>query len=214
MVIVSVTEFDGTVSIKAGEGVHSEMFSVSKKLWREYVSLRDLAEGDEINEEIYDELKLLDEKTEALHAAVRMIAAADRSLYYIKQKLKIKGFSDDASEYALEALEKDKTIDEDSICMRVAEREVRSKCYGKRRIAAYLLSHGYRRSSVNLAIDSIPDSSFEEAIDRIIEKKYSSFSDDSLPREEKAKIFAALSRLGFTGSEIYVARDRLKKTNG
>jgi len=129
----------------------------------------------------------------------------------VARKLKIKKFSDEAVKFALSVLKKNGYLDEASNCVRIAERELRSKHYGKRRILSYLLSHGYEREAAEDAVNRISDEEYRDALRYTVERKFPRIAE--VDRDERQKAIASLMRLGFATSEILGVIKELRDIN-
>ena len=179
----------------------AEHFFVSRGLWQKLTEELRIEELSPINSEIYDRIALSAEMTSALKEGSRIIGNADRSESDVSRRLKQKGFSPEATEYAVAVLKKHGYLDEDEICVRVAELQLRSKHYGRRRILTYLLSHGYKSEAAEAAVNSIPDEDYRDALAYNIKKKFPNISD--VDRQTQQKAIASLMRLGFSAGEIF-----------
>lgn len=178
-----------------------ERLVISSKLWesmnRRFASLAPLSPVDE---EIYDRLKSGAEKTSAIREASRMIGSGEKSRREIVRRLKRRGISEDAADWAARVLEKNGYLDENGSCERIAESAVHTKHYGRRRVLDYLLSHGYGRDAATRAVDGIDSEEYRAALMYNISHKYPHAADCDI--KERQKIVASLMRLGFSGSEI------------
>ena len=76
------------------------------------------------------------------------------------------------------------------------------KYYGKKRIAAELMGRGYERKAIFEAIDSVTAEEYSYALRRLISQKFKTPPAD---RREQDNRIAALSRMGFSISEIMTA---------
>lgn len=183
-----------------GEGGGEERFFISRALWQRFVESGGVYETEPVNEETYDMIALMAEKTSALKEGSRIIGGADRSTAEVARKLKIKKFSDEAIKFALSVLKKNGYLDEASNCVRIAERELRSKHYGKRRILSYLLSHGYGSEAAEEAVNGISDEEYRDALRYNVERKFPRIAEADRPDQQKA--IASLMRLGFELGDI------------
>ncbi len=186
----------------------TEHFFVSRGLWQRLAAETPINELDPVDSEIYDRIALSAEMTSALKEGSRIIGNADRSESDVARRLKQKGFSPAAVDYAVETLKRHGYLDEEGICVRIAEALVRSKHYGRRRILTYLLSHGYKSEAAEAAVDSISEEDYADALRYNIKKKFPNISD--LDRQSQQKAIASLMRLGFGTGEIF---DAIKEKN-
>ena len=200
----------GSVSVTLADenSGRTEHFFVSRGLWQRLAAETPINELDPVDSEIYDRIALSAEMTSALKEGSRIIGNADRSESNVARRLKQKGFSADAVDYAVETLKRHGYLDEEGICVRIAEALVRSKHYGRRRILTYLLSHGYKSEAAEAAVDSIPEEDYADALRYNIKKKFPNIYD--LDRQSQQKAIASLMRLGFGTGEIF---DAIKEKN-
>ena len=197
---IIVPQRGNVVVTLGGENSGEERFFISRALWQKFAESYSISETDSVDEETYDKIVLLAEKTSALKEGSRIIGGADRSTTEVARKLKAKKFSDDAVKFALSVLKKNGYLNEEANCIRIAERELRSKHHGKRRILQYLLSHGYESSAAEEAVNSVPDEEYRDALRYTVERKFPDIS--QLGRVDQQKAIASLIRLGFEISDI------------
>lgn len=197
---IIIPERGNVVVTLGGEMGGEERFFISRALWQRLCESRDISETDSVDEETYDKISLLAEKTSALKEGSRIIGGADRSVREVARKLKTKKFSDEAVKFALSVLKQNGYLDEEANCQRIAERELRSKHHGKRRILSYLLSHGYAGEAAEAAVNGISDEEYRDALRYTIERKFPNIAHADRPEQQKS--IAALMRLGFDVSEI------------
>ena len=172
-----------------------------------------LTEGTPVDESIYDAVRLAAEKTGALRLAARMLENSDQSTSALLRKLEAKGFSPEASESAVSLLEKRGYLNDADACRNYAESAVRTKHYGRQRIYAYLISHGYARDAAREAVDALPDEQIHDALLWQISRKFPELAKDpaGIDRAQKQKAVQALMRLGFSTEEILSAFRELGK---
>lgn len=178
-----------------------ERMVISSKLWESMNSrFSSLSPLSPVDEEIYDALKCGAERTSALREASRMIGSGEKSKREIARRLRRRGISEDAADWAAAVLEKNGYLDENGSCERIAESAVHTKHYGRRRVLDYLLSHGFGRDAATRAADGIDDDDYRAALMYIISHKYPHAADCDY--KERQKITASLMRLGFSAGEI------------
>lgn len=145
--------------------------------------------------------------TEAVQKALNALSYGPLSKQALVMKLVTKyklgkAYARAAADYA----EKHGYIDEVDQAMRIAELCVKSKKYGKRKIAAYLTAKGYCRQAVAEALDSVDEGELEEAAYGALIKKTKEYP---ITKEEKYKLTALLSRQGHSKVHIEKAFERL-----
>lgn len=202
--IVDDRKTSGKVSFVVADdmGAGEECFTLSAG---EFVRLENrlgfaLNELDEVTEEIYDALKAADERTRALLEAVRILSVSEKSRRLLVQKLKLKGFSAEAADNAVNILTKKGYLNDAKACREIADSLVRKKNYGRNRVVTYLASHGYDMSEAKNAADEIETDEYLSALRYNIEKKFPNIR--TMPRETQLKAVQSLMRLGFSSGEI------------
>ena len=161
------------------------------------------------NTDVYDEVCYYDKLFSACKTAKNALAYGDRSRKSLVGKLRMKGVEPEIAEEAVAELEAKGYLNDTATATREAERAAR-KLWGKRRISAALFEKGYDEEVVRKAIYALEDSEvdFVENCAELILKKY-----DGIPQDpkEKSKLFAAMTRYGYTSSEINSAIDKIKE---
>lgn len=206
MLIKSILETpeNGTAAIviagETGSGEECLLLSIGEwKRMRKALG-RTVVVGDAVDEELYDALHASAEKTAALHEAVRILSAGDKSAREIRSRLMKKGFSVQAAEHASAFLTAKGYLCEEDACVRIAQALLRSKHYGKRRIIEYLTAHGYDASAAKEAAQSLAEEEYGEALAYQMEKKYPDAQ--ALSGNERQKMLAAMIRQGFSAGDV------------
>ena len=161
-----------------------------------------LTEGAEITEET---VSLLADEADLCRAearTVRILSYSDHSELALMRKLASYGFPEHIAKRAAENAVESGLIREDEQAARCVDYFIRHKYWGKKRIAMELVSRGYRREAINAAIEETDPETFVGTAAKLIEKKYPTFPATG---EEKAKMISALSRMGYTISEVSAA---------
>ncbi len=193
---------DGTynVSVEVGNGYGCELmeFVLLDAFFEEVMP--DIGETDE---ETIGLLELLSEATEAYRSACASFAYSPCSHMALRKKLLSKRFSAVASDRAIEVIRDHGFINEGQIALRRAEL-MAEKLWGKTRIIAKLREELFEDSALEDAAEYLSTVDFSENCARVIEKKYPILP---VERKEREKMYAALSRIGFSSSDI---REALK----
>ena len=185
-----------------GEGVQIEVLGDSGKkeqyliLAEEYENLSgSLAEDGSAGL-----LKQAAERYAALRAARSLLGYSSNTLAGLTRKLRAKGFSKEAAEFAVSRIELEGEVDEASDAKREAELLLR-RGWGRGRILSRLREKGYGRDAMEAAAGVLDRVDFESRLVAVIKKKW---GDAGLPAEpaERKKAVGALSRLGYSLSEI------------
>jgi SOS response regulatory protein OraA/RecX len=160
----------------------------------------DLLEGIEIDEEMYDTIKAAAERTGALDEAARILSIGRKSKKTLLYKLKNKGFTSEAAEYAVNLLERKWYLCDKSTCRDTAEMLVRTKHYGRMRIISYLCAHGFAREDAGDAVRELDNDVLHDALKYNIDRKFPDI--DTMQAAERRKAVQSLMRLGFSTEEI------------
>lgn len=186
-------EFYVRVRISNGESSETrELFLLA----RQYAELR--PERGEISEELFDELAAASEVCSAVKRGMYILGYGACSGKNMVNKLRAKGFDKETAIEAAEYLCELGYINENEDAAREAERALK-KGWGRRRIAAMLCEKGYCSEAVENAMDSLREYDFSSACAAVVRKKFGSVPKDC---EQRKKIFAALTRYGYSSTEI------------
>lgn len=158
-----------------------------------------LSAGDVVTDEEFERLYEKSETARALIRAERMLSYGVCSKKQLVLKLRRVGIDEKYANNAADILEERGYIDENEQAKRAALAYCRQKHWGRRRIVADLLSKGYEKEAVMLAVNDVPREEYTKALSTVIERKYPAPPDD---RKERDRRIAALLRLGFSMSEI------------
>ncbi len=148
----------------------------------------------------------MDEKfSSAVKYAVKQLTYRALSRKRLKEKLEEKGYDEEAASYALERLEELRLLDDKSYAESVV-RSYSGKGYGAVRIRFELKNKGVNEEDAEAAMTGYEPNN--ERIKAFLDKRLrGDFSD----RKEVQKAIAALSRRGFSYSEI---KDAFSETEG
>ncbi len=198
---------DGRVSVSADIGCDGECESAEFVLTDELFRSLELS-GGSIPECICEKYCLLREDLEALdfYASVsRAYISACASFAYspgsyrgLLRKLVQKGFSRAVAEDAVELVRKKGFVDEESIARRRAEL-LAGKLWGRAKILSKLREEGFDAEAMSAALEYLGEVDFAENCAALIRKKYGDMPND---RREREKLYASLSRMGYSSSDI------------
>ena len=152
----------------------------------------------EIDEDTLDALCECDEVAHALRRAYGIISYGSCSYRRLAIKLRDKGVDPGIAEIAIGIVKKKGYIDEEDLARRVCELCVK-KYWGKSRILRKLREDGYCEEAIENAVSYLEEVDFPEQCAALIEKRYMYIPTD---RYEMQKMFASISRYGYTGAEI------------
>ncbi len=152
----------------------------------------------EIGEDTLDELIRCDATAHALHRAYGIISYGACSYRKLARKLREKGVQVDIAELAIEIIKDKGYIDEIYLAERACELCIK-KYWGKSRILRKLREDGYCDEAIASAIEYLDMIDFSEQCASLIEKRYMQIPTD---KYEMQKMFASISRYGYSGSEI------------
>ena len=155
-----------------------------------------------ITADFYDMLVYESDVTAAIRCAARIQSQSPKSKQELIRKLREKGIKGEPAEEAVAFLVQKGYLNEREQAYTFAENALIRKHYGKRRISAALLAHGYESETIRDVLAQIPEDLTEEALRVTLKRKYNPFPTDP---KERQKAFASLMRIGFTGGEIQAA---------
>ena len=184
------------IELRDGENTEKKVFHL---LSSQYSSLS--PSKGEITEDLYETIAEASRFCDAYTKAMNILAFAPCTEKALILKLRRRGFEADlATAVAHEMAIKGYISDSDT-----AERELErclAKKWGPRRITAHLHSKGYDDDTLILIEDAMENVDFGELCFELAQKKYDEIPED--PRERQ-KIIAALSRYGYSMSDIKYA---------
>ncbi len=151
-----------------------------------------------IDEVMLDGLCECDEIAHALHRAYGIISYGACSYRRLERKLFEKGVQHEIAKKAVEIVREKGYIDENYLALRACEL-CQKKFWGKSRILRKLRDDGYCDEAIEGALSHLDTVDFAEQCASLIEKRYLPLPSD---RYEQQKIFASISRYGYSGSEI------------
>lgn len=161
-----------------------------------------LHEGDAVSEEKYEELYESSSLAAAISKAEKMIASSDYSRQRLISRLCRNGIEKRHAESAADLMVERGYINEEEQTKRIARFYCLKKYWGKKRIAAELMGRGYNRKAIFEALDYVTPEEYSYALNRIISQKFKTPAED---KKERDRRIAALSRMGFSLSEILEA---------
>ena len=187
------------VCIELSDGIHTE----SRKhtvLTKQYALLR--TKKGEISSGEYEEIARAASVAAAYKKGLVSLGYGSHSKKTLYFKLKSRGFEDDIINEAIAMLTREGYINEDSSCLREAEKCI-AKLWGKKRIASHLYSKGFSESAINEAFLELGEIDYTENCRKLILRDHKRGL--AAAREDKAgmsKLIAALTRMGYSFSEI------------
>ena len=197
--ITSVSAINGgaeiavSVRIKSGENFETKRIVLFSRRYSELSLSRGI-----ISEEDLESLEYEAEVCSAVKRGMYILGYGACSRKNMILKLRSKGFSRESAEDASDYLLSLGYIKEEEDAIREAERCLK-KLWGKRRISAFLYEKGYSEEAINSALDSLENVDFSELCAELISKKFGRVSNDP---ESIRKLFASLTRYGYSSSEI------------
>ncbi len=189
------TEITFVIKSESGEHTARESFIIS--------SARYLTLGFEVGASDTDQYDTVSREAEiwsATKKALFMLSYGACSKKALRTKLVAKGFEKEIAAEAVSALAERGLLRENDDAARVAEKML-AKLWGKRRIVSGLYEKGYSAEAVASAVCALEDSGvdFVENCRKLIKTRYSF---DPTDRQSVNKVFSALSRYGYSASEI------------
>ena len=195
-------EFTPEDTLESGEGKTSLLFRISD--WYE----ARLSEGDCVLGERYEELYEISSLAVAITRAEKMLASSDYSRQRLISRLGHYGIEKKHAEAAANLMVERGYINEEEQTKRIARFYCLKKHWGKKRIAAELMGRGYERRAIFEALDYVTPEEYSYALNRIISQRFSEPCED---RKERDRRIAALSRMGFSLSEIIDGLEKYEK---
>lgn len=185
-----------TAEAKEDNGAPAREFLMSDVCW----GALPYGEGDEITSEDADLLEEEAQFCRAYAAALRIFSHSAQSRSVLIRKLCHLNFSKEIAERVADQAEAAGILDEEREASHKADYYIRHKYWGKKRIAAELMSKGFKKTAVLSAVGSIDDEVFSENLSRLIQKK-------PIPKDKPArdKYITALCRMGYSLPEILKA---------
>ena len=160
----------------------------------------------EVTRELYLKIEAESKKFGAYRRGVGILGYGANSKRTLERKLRERGFDRDTAAQAVESLEENGYIDEDTDAYREAERCI-AKLYGERRIYETLRRKGYGAPYSESLTLLLEQTDFVESCAALIRKKYGKFPSE---RKDAEKAIGALSRYGYTLGQIKQALRRLE----
>lgn len=154
----------------------------------------------ESNERTFDEISHAASVWEATKRGIYLLGFGACSERGLLMKLYTKGFDKEIAREAVEQIVLMGLLRSGDDASRLAE-QMTKKLWGKNRIISALYEKGYSAADVEIAVNSLEDSGvdFAENCQKLALKKY---TDVPLDRAGQSKIYAALSRYGYSSGEI------------
>ena len=147
---------------------------------------------------------MIEEIEKARQKGLLILGYGAYSASAVKAKLRRKGFSEEATDAAVEYLIEKKYLDEKRDATRLCESLVKKK-YGKRRILSALCAKGYGEDAVASAEEFLESVDFVGLCRDLIKIKFKEMPKD---RIEMQKAIAKLVALGYNVSEIKSAMQK------
>ncbi len=154
-------------------------------------------EGDIVSDEDISALETEADFCRAAARTVKILSYSSHSKAALVRKLCQYGFDKDTAVRAADNAEEKGQLDEVRQAEHLTDYYLRHKYWGKKRIAAELMSRGYGKTAVIGAISQVDESRFEENLMRLVSRK-------PVPEDkhERDKYISALSRMGYSLPEI------------
>ncbi len=155
-------------------------------------------EGCEIGDA---ELAALSEEAEycrALARSLKILSYSSHSKAALVRKLCTYDFSREIAVRAANGIEASGELNEMKQASHLCDYFLAHKYWGKKRVAAELMSRGYGREVVMNVLNETPEERFIENLEKLVERR-------PVPEEkgERDKYLSALSRMGYSMSDIF-----------
>lgn len=198
------------VELSSGENCERNKFTVSAEMFFELGFSTNFAGEQELSREKYEEITLFSGRHAAVKRGLSILSFGDNTKKGLAGKLRQKGFSREAAEYAASYLERAGYINEAESAALLALDMAEKKLYGARRISAALFEKGFSQEAIQAALCGV-DVDFAE----ICAVRIAKMGGRELfaAKETKQKAVAALLRYGFSYGDIKEAL-KIKKSLG
>ena len=160
--------------------------------------LAHLPETGAITAEVFEKLRHEAEVCSAIGAGLRCLGAGGSSKRRLVEKLRLRGFDFDTASAATEALAEKGYLHEEESAVREAEKGL-AKLWGDRRILADLQGKGYHGGALQYAKARLRAEDGVARCAQLIRKRRMARPTDEA---EARKLFAALTRYGYSAEEI------------
>lgn len=154
-----------------------------------YAAVGSPTAGEFLEEETLTELSEAEGRAKAEERAMRILGYAPCSANTLVKKLRAKGYSRESAEAATARMMQKGYLDEEGQAYRLAVLAVGQKCWGRRRVLAYLRSKGYPTSLAHEAIARAEEEGeidFSEARARLLARH---LPEDATPEEKRALLY-------------------------
>ena len=188
-------EFEVCFELSDGEHAEKRSFLISSSQYLVLCPRKEISD-----EQTFDEIKYASDVWSATKRGIFILGYGACSEKALAAKLVSKGFDKDIATDAVRAIVAKGLLRPADDATRAAEKMAK-KLWGKRRIISALYEKGYSAEAVSRAICSLEDGGidFEENCKQLAKEKY---ADTELDVSAQAKIYSALSRYGYSSSEI------------
>lgn len=116
-----------------------------------------LKEGMEVSEELFEKICIFSGREGAKRAAARILTAGRKSRADLSQKLRLKGFSRDDIDFAIDLFEKNGFIDDRGYAESFVKDAVNLKKYSVRMIRQKLMQKGIDRETISSITAELDD---------------------------------------------------------
>ncbi|MDD3336624.1 MAG: regulatory protein RecX [Eubacteriales bacterium] len=188
-IVTSVTADKRGAKVLVNE---DETLWINRDAWME----RELTPGESINLEETKQWLLPRQYSEALNAAISMLATQARSTAEIRKKLKQKPYMDETIEMVLYKLEKEKLTDDDAYARTMAAALSR-RHMGRQRIQQALWQKGINREAAERAISELDEDELDEAAVEAAQKLLKRYLREEDSRKAMNKLMMAMARRGY-----------------
>ena len=140
-----------------------------------------------------------------------LCAGAEQCAADIRGKILKQGFSEDEAEAMISYLRKNRYLDDDRYARAFAVDKVRFSCWGRMKVRMALRAKGMGDSAVVQALEYIPDSDYQEALEKVMAAKARSL--DLTDIKDRQKLYRHMASRGFESHLIISAMRSMLKNN-
>lgn len=155
-----------------------------------------IAESGECDTE---KLEFCSQKLCCIKKSESYLSYGDHSEKKLREKLRNK-FAPEVIDEVMMLLVRKGYVDDASLAERYVSELMRTRLWGKKRIAQYLMTKGFSRNDIENALESADDEAYHDNLITLIEKNISKY--DLSDRNSVSKFMNSLYRSGYDWDEI------------
>lgn len=135
--------------------------------------------------------------------AARYCAMGERSPRQVRQKLEIQGLFPNEIETVIGQLTEEGFLDIERFCRAFANDKLRFNKWGRNRIRMELKAHFLANDDIEKALDGLDETSYQQILSELVEKKWKSLLKEENPLIRKKKTIEYGIRKGFEPDMVF-----------